>query len=243
MKCFKSAVFIFISTSLLPAISLAQTPIIDKDQAISSAPFGWTGYYAGLNIGAVKHTMNITDNQAVTFNATIQQVTDPSVTGGFQLGYRRQFNPSPSSGVFGLELSTHFSNASSNKEYGSPFALYQLSSAHELNNVSLAELMAGIAADRTLLFLAAGLSWFDITGNVVNEDGIPFFDAFSVRQKDFAPVVGCGVEYAITDAISARFKVDIVLPDSYTTLDNVNNSYDVANSIVQGTFGVNYRFG
>lgn len=243
MKCFKSIAFIYSVNLLFPVITLAHTAMIDKDQAIASTPYYWIGFYAGINAGAVKHTMNITDNQAVTFNATIQQITNPDFTGGFQIGYRRQLNLSPSSGVFGLEVSTDFADATSHQEYGSPFALYQLSSQHQLKNISLAQLMAGIAADRTLLFLAAGVSWFNISGSVINEDAIPFFNGYSVSKKDLAPAIGCGVEYAFSDKISARIKVDLVLPESYSTLDNSNNSYEVANDMVQGTIGVNYRFG
>lgn len=239
MKCFKTAACI-LSASLLSTAS-AQTSLIDKDQAISL--YNWTGFYLGINAGAVQHTMDITDNQAVTFNATIHQVTDPSFTGGFQLGYRRQLSPAPASGVFGLEFSSDFSHAKFYQEYGSPFALYQLSAQHKLKNVTLAQLLVGIAADRTLLFLSAGLSWINISGNVVNKDGIPFFNEYGVGKRDLAPAVGGGAEYAISNKISVRIKVDAILPQSYSTLDNSNNSYDVANHIVQGTIGVNYRFG
>lgn len=241
MKCFKPAVFI--CASLLATNTLAKVSILDKDQAIASVPYSWTGLYAGLNLGAVRHAMNITDNQAVTFNATIQQVTDPRFTGGLQIGYRHQLDLAQASGVFGLEVSSDYSAATSRKEYGSPFSLYQLDSQHKLKNVSLAELMAGIAADRTLLFFTVGLSWFDISGFVRNEDGVPFFDEFSVGKKDVAVVVGGGVEYALNDKFSVRVKVDVPLPETYTNIDNVGNTYDIANNIVLGTVGVNYRFG
>lgn len=205
--------------------------------------YNWTGYYAGVNAGIVKHTMNITDTQAVTFNATIQQTTDPSSTGGLQVGYRRQLNPSQASGVYGIELSTNFSDAESLMNYGSPFALYQLRSQHKLKNVTLGEIIVGIAADRTLLFLAAGVSWTNVSGSVVNRDGIPFFNAFSVGKQQVTAVVGAGVEYAMNDKISARIKVDVIAPKAYFAIDNSSNSYEITNNIVQGTLGLNYRFG
>ncbi len=241
MKCFKLAALLCINTTLFPTITMAQTTIKDKDTAIS--PYNWTGLYAGVNAGAVKHTMNITDVQAVTFNATLQQITDPSLTGGLQIGYRRQLNASSASGVLGLELSTNFSNAESVNEYGSPFALYQLSSQHKLTNVTLAQVIAGITADRTLLFLAAGFGWYSISGSVANKDGIPFFNFYSVGKKELAVSLGCGIEYALNDKISARVKADVIAPETYSTRDNSGNSYNVANNIVQGTIGVNYRFG
>jgi opacity protein-like surface antigen len=242
MKNFKLATFFSIIMGILPIVTFAKSLIIDKDQTISSVSYNWTGHYMGLNAGAVKHVMNITDNQAVTFNATIQEVTDPGFTEGFQLGYRRQLNQTQTSGVFGLEFSANFSDAKSHKTYGSPFALYQLRSEHELKNVMLAELIAGIAADRSLLFMAAGLSWFTISGNVINEDGIPFFNEYTVGKKALAAAVGGGIEYAVSENISARVKVDVLVPQSYFTIDNSNDTYGIANNIAQGTIGVNYRF-
>lgn len=234
-----------ITTSILIGASIAATPsfahTLSKDEAISF--YNWSGLYAGLNVGAVKHTLNMTDLQAVTFNATIQQAANPQVSGGFQLGYRSQLTPTRTSGIYGIEFSANFSNASFSKEYGSPFALYQLSSNHTLKDTLLLQLIGGISVDRTLLFLAAGGSWTNITGNVVNQDGLPFFDSFSVAKKSLAFALGGGIEYAVNERVSARVKVDVMSPNTYITTDDVGNTYQIANNIVQGTFGVNYKFG
>lgn len=220
-------------------MTFAQVLLKDKDYI----PYHWTGVYAGISAGAVKHTMNITDLQAVTFNATIQQVTNPSFTGGLQAGYRKQLNAAQASGVVGVEVNTNFANAKSAKIYGSPFAMYQLNSWHKLNNVSLIQLIAGIAADRTLLFFSTGLAWYDISGQVKNNDDIPFFNAFTVSQNDIAPSVGAGIEYALSDRVSLRLKLDFIAPNAYPTLDNSDNSYEISNNITQGTIGINYKFG
>jgi outer membrane immunogenic protein len=240
MKQFKLAASI-VSALLLSSSAFAH--ISFKGEVMpANAPYNWTGYYGGLNVGIVNHTMNITDTQAVSFNGTIQQVSNPRFTGGFQLGYRLQLDPSRISGVYGLEFSTNFSNARFKKEYGSPFALYQLSSEHALQTVCLLQLMGGIAAERTLLFLTAGMSWANITGHVNNLDSIAFFNSFSVQKNELGTAVGGGIEYAITDTISARIKVDVITPHTYSTSDNNGNSYLISNNIVQGTFGLNYTF-
>lgn len=237
---FVSTLFV-VSTSLLACANMAYA---GEMQAIAaSAPYNWSGLYVGLNAGAVKHTMNITDNQAATFFATIQQDADPQITGGFQLGYRHQLAMSQASGVFGLELSANFSNADFNQEFGSPFALYQLRSENELKNLCLLQFMGGIAADRTLLFLTAGLSWTNISGTVTNVDGVPFFDSFNVSDRSLNTVVGGGIEYAFSNKVSARIKVDVILSSPYSTVDNAGNRYQISNDIVQGTFGINYKFG
>lgn len=212
-----------------------------KDEVMPVAAYNWTGFYAGLNAGAVNHTMNMTDNQATAFLATIEQVSNPKFSGGLQVGYRHQVDFTKTSGVYGLEVSANFSNAWFKKEYGSPFATYQFESENQLKTVCLLELLGGIASDRTLLFLTAGLSWVNITGNVANLDSIAFFQSFDVDKKQFGTALGGGIEYAFTNTISARVKVDVITPKTYTTSDNTDDHFDISNSIVQGSFGINYK--
>lgn len=241
MKQCKLAVSLFLCASLVSTASLAQLSLKGEVLPVA-ATYNWTGFYAGLNAGIVNHTMDITDNQAASFLATIHQVTNPRFTGGFQVGYRRQLEMSSASGVYGVEVSADFADASFQRQYGSPFALYQLSSQNSLKTLCLLQLMGGIAADRVLLFLAAGMSWTNIEGNVTSLIGLPFFNSFNVSKKQVGGAFGGGLEYAFTDALSARVKVDAIMTDTYTATDGTGNHYMVANSIMQGTVGVNYKF-
>jgi len=242
MKQMKLATSIFVSAILLSSsAALAQAPV--KNELIpAGASHNWTGFYAGLNVGAVNNTMNITDVQATSFNSTLQQVSNPLLTGGFQAGYRRQLDLAHVSGVYGLEFDANFANATFNKEYGSPFALYQLRSSNQLKTVCLLELIGGIAADKTLLFLAAGLSWVNITGTTTNQDELAFFNSINVAKKQVGTALGAGIEYAFNEKISARIKVDVVTPNTYTAHDNVGDAYQVADNVVLGTIGINYKF-
>lgn len=231
-----------IAASLVVSISLcSQAPFAQplKDEVA----YNWSGVYAGLNAGFVQHTMHMTDVQASSFNATIAQVANPKFSGGFQVGYRSQLDLSYSSGVFGLEFSDTISDVKFNKNYGSPYALYQLSSENKLNNIALLQMIGGITANRTLLFLAAGGSRTHVSGFVKNTDGIPFFNGFSVSDTAFSAAFGGGIEYAFSRAISGRFKLDVILPNTFSTYDNTGDNYQISNSVVQATFGVNYRFG
>lgn len=245
MQQFKSALCLFVATALFSSTSFAY--VLMKGEVAPAeaapAPYNWSGFYAGLNIGMVKNTMYITDTNATTFLATIQQTLNPEVTGGLQVGYRRQVDFSSLSGVYGLEFSTNFSDARFNKEYGSPFALYQLSSSEQLDNVYLLEVIGGIAANRTFLFLAGGLSWVNLGGDVTSINGASFFNTFSVGKEVAGTAIGGGIEYAFTNAFSVRFKADVITPNTYSTLDNLGDSFQVSNNIVQATFGINYKFG
>lgn len=242
MKQSRLAAILFISTTLFSSTTFAALSL--KGEAIpeESNLHNWTGYYAGLNLGAVNHTMNITDNQATAFYGTLQQVTNPMLTGGFQVGYRRQLDITKGSGVYGLEFGANFANADFNKNYGSPFALYEINSQHQLKAVCMLQLIGGIASDQTYLFLAAGVAWAKIEGTITNLNAIAFFNNFNTGNNVWGTAVGGGVEYAYNKNISARFKLDVITPNTYTVSNGTGGNYQIANSIVQGTIGFNYKF-
>lgn len=236
----KLAASLLISASIVSSTAFAHISL--KGETVPMPSYNWTGFYAGVNLGAVSHTMTTTDNAATTFNASLDQVTNPKFTGGFQIGYRQQIDPSRDSGVYGVEFSENFSNASFSRQYGSPFALYQLDVNNKLKSICLLELTGGIPADKTLLFLAAGLSLSHLTGSTTSLGGTPFFNKFDVDKKAFGTVLGAGIEYAFTPEFTARFKVDVVMPKDYSTSDDSGDAFQISNHIVQGTIGLNYRF-
>lgn len=233
---------LFCSTALLSTMASAVVDMKDKDLSpVSVHP--WSGFYAGVNVGLIQHTLSITDNQAVTFNATIQQITNPSFSGGFQLGYRRQLNPSHIAPVLGLEFEMNFTDSSFNTLYGSPSALYQLNTHNKLSNVELVQLIGGVAVDQALFFLTAGLSISKVSGSMVNTDGAPFFESVNLDKTSAGGALGVGVEYALNEHFSARIKVDAIGANAYTAMDEMGNTYQIANHSILGTVGLNYQFG
>src|ERR1700733_4895000 len=88
-----------------------------KDDTLPARHRDWTGFYIGLNAGVVNHTMDLTDTNAVFFNATVRQVSDPKFTGGIQGGYRRQLDCNWVSGVYGVELSANVTDARFSTQY------------------------------------------------------------------------------------------------------------------------------
>jgi opacity protein-like surface antigen len=242
MKQFKlAASILLINASLLSSTAFAHVSFKGESMPVVASSHNWTGFYAGLNAGAVSHTMSITDNQATSFLATLQQISNPAFTGGLQIGYRRQLDLIKTSGVYGAELSSNYLNSTFNRNYGSPFSVYQFNAKNQLKNICLLQVTGGIAADRTLLFLAAGLSWSNIMGKTTNLDSIAFFHSFNVNNKALGAAVSGGVEYAFSDTISARVKLDVISPGTYSVTDDTGNTYEISNSIVQGTVGINYN--
>lgn len=240
MKQFKLAATLALCAALFSANVSANVSM--KEMNAPTPVYNWTGFYLGLNLGAVNHTMYVTDTEATSFNATIVQNSNPKFTGGFQLGYRQQLDLSNASGVYGIEFSADFADASFSKVYGSPFALYQLLANNTLKDVLLLQAIAGVAANRTFLFIAAGASWTHITGTTRNLDGIPFFNYFNVDKNSIGTALGIGIEYVIWNNISARVKVDVVSANTYNVHDNTDESFQIFNSAIQGTFSINYNF-
>jgi hypothetical protein len=239
----KLSIAIALSASMLASTAFSHPSY--KGEAVLSIPkstHDWSGFYAGASIGGVQNTMNITDNEATAFYATIQQISNPAFTGGLQLGYRHQLDRTRTSGVYGVELSANFSNDKFTKEYGSSFSLYQLSTTNTLKNLCLLQLTGGIAADKTLVFLAAGMSWANLSGSVTSLNSVPFFDSFNVGKKVLGAAFGGGIEYAMTDAFSIRMKVDAIKSGIYSKSNNVDNHYQISNTITQATLGINYKF-
>lgn len=202
----------------------------------------WTGFYAGGSLGMVKHTSDVTDNNAALFLATIKESTNPKLAGGFQLGYRRQLIDEKISGIYGLEFSGNYASANFKQQYGSDYALFEVSATSNYNASYLLELIGGINTERSMLFLGAGLSWSSLKNSMTSVASIPYFTSFSTDKYVFGTVLSGGVEYALYKNLSARFKVDVISPNNYSVLDSLDNSFQISNLLVQGLFGINYQF-
>ncbi len=94
--------------------------------------------------------------------------------------------------------------------------MYELQSINKLKNLELLQVTGGIAVDKTLLFLAAGLSSTTISGSLTNLDGTPFFEFLNTGKSTIGWSLGAGLEYALTNKLSARFKVDVLSSNTYT---------------------------
>jgi outer membrane immunogenic protein len=229
--------------SLLPLALSASlfSPVAQASEKDPRTAYDWSGFYAGLNAGFVKNKMTITDVNATSFYASLQEVTNPKGTVGVQAGWRRQLKLAQASGVYGVEVSANLSDAQNHRRYGSPFALYEFETDYKLKNVYLLEVIGGIAADRALLFLSAGVSWNRVDGNMTTLDSVPFFSTVHIKPKNVGAAVGGGVEYAFNDTLSARVKVDVICPNTRYVNDTLGAQFGVASTIVQGALGINYN--
>jgi outer membrane immunogenic protein len=153
--------------------------------------FTWTGFYAGLNAG---YGWSTTDSDYYDPDTGVlhKQGSDGGFVGGGQLGYNYQFGQF----VGGVEVDIQYADLSSSdgQEYGSP---HQKS----MDWFGTARARLGFALDRALIYATGGFA-FGGGGDDNNYVSGYYYD----DGKDTATgwTVGGGVEYAVTDSLSAK---------------------------------------
>lgn len=197
----------------------------------------WTGYYAGVSLGAVQQTTNIidyTDVDSSLYNAT--EMEAHSFAPGVQIGYRKQMGcNAAAAGVFGAELSFNGASASVTKHWE-----YSDETHHsKLKNYTLLEGTAGIAANRTLLFISAGVGSANFSARIEDE-----FSHLGGRHTGV--VGGVGAEYAINDRTSVRVKLDEMVFHSHDRRPDSHRDEGVAvvnHKLYSATVGLNVKIG
>lgn len=182
--------------------------------------YNWTGFYAGANLGGEFL------RDSATAGGVRHKLNNGSIFGGVQAGYNWQTGPF----VLGGEADIGYGHPSKTKAFG-------------VNTMKIEEgvsgtvrARAGYAVDRALVYGTGGLAWanFDTTVN----NGVA--SAKSDRTRA-GWVVGGGVEYALTNNISA--KGEYLYEDfgnMKQTVNGVATSNKLSDHIVR--VGLNYKF-
>lgn len=182
--------------------------------------YNWTGFYAGANLGGEFL------RDSATAGGVRHKLNNGSIFGGVQAGYNWQSGPF----VLGGEADIGYGHPSKTKAFG-------------VNTMKIEEgvsgtvrARAGYAVDRALVYGTGGLAWanFDTTVN----NGV--VSAKSDRTRA-GWVVGGGVEYALTNNISA--KGEYLYEDfgnMKQTVNGVATSNKLSDHIVR--VGLNYKF-
>jgi len=198
--------------------SAADLPVRSAPPApiVAAAPiFTWTGFYAGVNAGAA---FNANNNDGVVFGDTTffgDSDDDASFIGGAQIGYNYQMG----SFVVGLEGDLQWADFGSTTYAFGPAGVYTADSDDWFGTVRA---RAGVAFDRALIYATGGFAFTD------NRNGW---------------VVGGGLEYAITNNLSAKVEGLYVNLDSddVTFAGTTFSTGDTDFGVVRA--GLNFRFG
>lgn len=208
-------------------------------QAPSCQPL-WTGFYVGIDAGLSEHTMSVTDLDYDVNGGTLDQTSRNDFSPGLHIGYREQLNQQPISGVFGIEAAINWVNSSYNESYDGIPPNYQISS--KLRNYETLQLIGGLAANRTLLFLSAGFAYGDFEGAWIHVRGNSDESFNNLGDNVFGLVAGAGVEYAFTDTIFLRAKVETASFNRYSSSDADGSTNAINNYVTNGSIGLNWKF-
>lgn len=196
----------------------------------------WTGVYAGLNAGEEETLFNITDIDYDWYGNTLK-LREHHPTFGVQIGYRHQMDCGCYSAVYGIEGSYNRANYTDSKIYSGD----EVGIRYGLKDFGMIEGIGGIAVDHMMLFLGLGVARAEFTGSWREFDDFPdSWPSFGATETGW--VGSAGVEYALTDNVSLRAKVDQMAFDRYSKTNPKGFTFQFTNHITDATIGLNVTF-
>ncbi len=223
------------------AASAADLPVKAPPPPVAVAvPFTWTGFYVGGTIGGIGVTSMAAFSDPVS-HLYYGNLNDngTSVTAGLTVGYNYQANAI----VVGVEADYSFANISKNPSSVTPPYVYSLIGTSKLDSFGTVRARLGYAGiDRTLIYVTGGLAFADVKGSSNFYEPLNSGCTASFSQTKTGWTLGGGVEYALTDHISA--KVEGLYADlgdtSAVSAHGCNTTFKNTATIVRG--GLNYKF-
>ncbi len=228
----------------LPARVAAPAPYI-------AAPiFTWTGFYVGLNAGAGFNGGDRTYGEfgyTPNYAGTLSSGSNTGFTGGAQAGYNMQFG----SFVAGVEADINYidrSNGGSSVIVIPGPNTYNLSVGDSNKYFGTVRGRLGFAFDRALIYATGGWAYGGkIGGSSATYNSVAMTSSGN-GSSNSGWAVGGGVEYAISNAWSAKLEylhVDLgnktqTLYRASSTTQGINISGDNKFDVVRA--GLNYRF-
>jgi outer membrane immunogenic protein len=207
-----------------------------ESDAAPASVFNWTGIYAGVHAGYGWADLDTFYSESLGVGGK-----PDGFFGGAQVGYNYQFSNNV---VFGLEADAAFADLKDDGKQGdSDFAF---GTGAKITALGTVRGRAGYAVDRFLPYVTGGFAWANAkTGVTVGGDAIPNFD-FTDSKVFTGWTVGAGLEYAVTNNITA--KVEYLYADLGSKDLNPHPfgaSFQVPadlSSLQTVKFGLNYKF-
>jgi outer membrane immunogenic protein len=224
------------------AADLPVAPAYYPPAPLPPAVYSWTGFYLGGNVGAglLSETMTPTGvATALTPTSSFQQSV-VGLVGGAQAGADYQF----SWFVVGAQASWSSSYINGQDTQNTTAGVNQERMTSEPTWFASVTGRVGYAANTLLLYVKGGGAWMHINHvqDVLLAGGTTSSQSISDTRSGF--VAGVGLEYAMTDNLSALFEYDFY--DFGTATENFSTALGTPLSIRSDlhtlTVGLNYRF-
>jgi outer membrane immunogenic protein len=238
------------SAADMPTPAPAYTP----PTAYRPVMYDWTGIYIGGNIGGgwANDVITMTTTTVLLPAGTQTTIGPMGVIGGAQAGFNIEFSPV----VIGFEGTWDATNMSGNKTIPTASAVAGLAGSSAqittaANWYATATARLGFAANDFLFYAKGGGAWMraNDTQAIINGTGI--FSRQSITSTRSGYTVGAGVEFGVTENLSAKLEYDYL--NFGTRSYNFNGLVTgLGTALVQPlsdktsaqlvTVGINYRF-
>ena len=230
-------------TSILLALGLtgaAQAADLSGPAPVEAPPapaFRWTGFYVGGHAGYAWSDFSAEPTDAYG-------VEQPNgFFGGGQAGFNYQFDNRL---VLGIEADASFGdqNTGYTARFSDDDVEMRFGHQFEIQSFGTVRGRAGYAFDRLLPYVTGGLGWaraeLDFS-NVVTMGGAPVISNSASDKQTFTGwTVGAGLEYAITDNITA--KAEYLYTDLGTKEFDLGTPVATDLTLQTVKFGLNYKF-
>ncbi|CAH1656435.1 Outer membrane immunogenic protein [Hyphomicrobiales bacterium] len=210
--------------------SRMSAPVAPAPVVAAPPAFSWTGFYAGINGG---YGWGGLPDYKKDLGTGQHAKTTANVMFGAQVGYNYQFG----SWVVGAEADFDKLNGGIRGNDGEA----GLSASYRRNYMATGRARLGYAFDRLLVFGTAGIALEKTSISVADTDP-ESFGRFSKSAWSKGFVVGGGVEYALTDNITAKgeYLYTKFSKQTYTLGDEKLAVEGRSGSLVRA--GLNYKF-
>jgi outer membrane immunogenic protein len=221
------------------AADLPVAPAYNPPTPVPPAIYNWTAFYVGGNVGAGLLSENMT--QAAPGLLTPSSPFHPSIgglVGGAQAGVDYQF----SSLVVGAQASWSSSYINGQDTENTVAGVNQERMTSEPTWFASVTGRVGYAANTLLFYVKGGGAWMHIehVQDILGAGGVTNTSQ-SISDTRSGFVAGVGLEYAMTENLSALFEYDFY--DFGTKTENfVNTPLSIRSDLHTLTVGLNYRF-
>jgi outer membrane immunogenic protein len=190
MKHFKLALTSVLAITLLATPSNAGGSI--KDEV--SGPFAWTGFYIGGQAGLANGE---TSGSVEAFGPLIASLTSNTynMTGGSYGGFAG-YNYQVGHTVYGVEADFAKTSVS-----GSSACIVLLSCRRDMDSTMSIVGRIGVVTGQSMLYAKAGMAWAELQTTV----GLAGINLLSGSSSHSGPVVGFGIEHAVSNRLMVRF--------------------------------------
>ncbi len=236
----------FASTAQAADLTVEEQVVVE-----TAAPvFNWTGFYAGVHAGYGWADFDNQYRSGDNFSDLVNGGGNKpdGFFGGLQLGYNYQFSNQVVLGIEADAAVADLKDSAGGLMGDLDDDYYRYNAETKIDAFGTVRARLGYAADRFLPYVTGGFAWAHTDYSFAFDTSSPnLYGSYSQSDVFTGWTVGAGLEYAITDKISAKLEY------LYADLGSKDYSIDLGPNAPAGQFsqdltlqtakiGLNYRF-